>query len=297
MNARVPFADLDLVNPVAASVAPPPGVAGLVSGFAPGSFSGAISNADYHALGAYLSHSGARALLRSPQHYLTYLNKPDDEGIVPNFGTAFHCVTLEPGEFDNRYVVWSGHRKGKQFDEFAKKHAGKLILNEDESRRIFGMRDSVLRFEDFPLGRALSSGEAEKSIFWVDEETGVLCRIRLDLFTPAGIIDLKSIDDARPENVGWQAGRMDYDLQAAMYQEGTRAYTGEKLPFLFAFAEDKAPHGVWLYPAGEQMIANGMRKFRRALTAFRDLQATNDWHCYRGAVTTLELPRAFIREL
>lgn len=297
MNARVPFADLDLIAPAAAPVAPPPGVLDVVEGFSPGSYSGTMSNAAYHSLGDYLSHSGARALLRSPRHYLEYLNKPDDEGVVPNFGTAFHCAALEPGEFDNRYVVWSGHRRGKAFDAFAEKHADKLILSEDESRRVLGMRDALLSFEDFPLGRALATGEAEKSIFWVDEETGVLCRIRLDLFTLAGIFDLKSIDDARPESVLWQAGRMDYDLQAAMYQEGVRAFTGKKLPFLFAFAEDKAPHGVWLYPAGEKTIANGMRKFRRALAAFRDLKATNDWHGYRGAVTTLELPRAFLREL
>lgn len=290
MNAPTAFNQSDITGTLPAFLAPA-GMDDVSTGMSAGSFTGTLTNAAYHSLGDYISCSGMKALLRSPAHYQSYLEDPDDDGVKPNLGTAGHCTILEPHSFDDRYAVYDGRRQGKVWDAYAALHGNKLILNRDEYDRVIGMRHAVMGFREFPLAEALSVGESEKSIFWTDRRTGVKCRMRADSLNPFACLDIKTIDDARPEKVWYQMLRMDYDLQAAMYVEGIRELTGKTVPFVFIFVEDKKPHGVWVYTAGQSIIEKGMEKFHRGLDAFKRLQETNDFHGYLGAVSTLEYSR------
>lgn len=265
-------------------------IPGAQAGASPSCFSGTLSNSEYHAQHAFISHSGMREILRSPAHYYEYLNSPRVES-APNLGAAAHAAIMEPEVFAQDYVVYEGYRKGKAWDEFKAQHGNKLILNITEDAAIKGMVAAVKAFEEYPLREALNIGEPEKSIFWMDEQTGVGCRIRVDNLTPYVIFDLKTIDDARPEKVARQVASMDYDLQAFMYTEGVRAYCGKHLPFYFVFIETSRPHGIWIHKAGRTVMSNGEIKFRRGVRAFRQLQDSGDWHGYKGAISELEMPR------
>jgi hypothetical protein len=41
-------------------------------------------------------------------------------------------------------------------------------------------------------GRLLRGGQAEKTLIWRDEATGVLCRAKADYLRPDGIVDVKT---------------------------------------------------------------------------------------------------------
>jgi len=262
----------------------------VVTGAQKNSFTAELGNDAYHAHRAFISHSGMLKLLRSPAHYFEYLHAPREES-SPNIGTAAHAALLEPDAFARDYVSYAGYRKGKAWDEFKEANSTKIILNVTEHEAVQGMVNAVNAFDEYPLRAALDLGEPEKSIFWIDEETGVGCRIRVDNLTPFVIFDLKTFNDVRPNSVARQAASMEYDLQAYMYTEGVRAFTGKTLPFYFIFIETGRPHGVWMYKAGQTLMRNGEIKFRRGLRAFKALQQTGDWHGYKNAVTELELPR------
>lgn len=259
-------------------------------GVAPGCFSVQIANAAYHRQLSYISHSTMVALLRSPAHLFAYLTKDRDES-KPNLGTAAHCAVLEPAEFAQRYIVYSDRRQGKAWETFKADNADKVILSQAEMDSVSGMVEAIKSFDEFPLYKAIIGNEVEKSIFWTDEATGVGCRIRVDSLSPFVIFDLKSYTDSRPDAVARQIAAMDYDLQAYMYREGVRHFTGKTLPFIFAFVEDKKPHGVWLHTAGESVLANGRIKFQRGLRAFKALRESGNWHSYRNAMSVIELPR------
>ena len=263
----------------------------VVPGLSDGCFSGVLTNAEYHSVPDYLSTSQIKPLLRSPAHLKAYLDNRDDDSGAPNLGSAAHAAILEPAVFAQDYVVYRGRRSGKEWESFKEANPGKKILNETEMTAIAGMREAVLSFSDYPLDKAIEIGEVEKSIFWQDPETGIKCRMRADLWTPYALFDLKTIDDARPDNIARQVLRMDYDLQSAMYSEGSRHFSGNALPFIFVFVEIKPPHGVWVYPVGQSIIDNGLNKMRAGLQAYKRLIETQDWHGYRNAITTLELPR------
>lgn len=261
---------------------------GVRPGTAPGSFTARLTNPEYHSIGTYISHSGMRQLLRSDSHFANYLNsRGEDDGF--NFGTAAHCAILEPEEFKKQYVLYEGRRAGKDWEAFKAANAGKVIFNQGERDRVLGVQKSLERFPDFPVMAAIRSGESEKSIFWVNEETGAPCRIRLDSINRFAIFDLKTIDDARPFNIASQIMRMDYDLQAYMYVDGVEAFTGTRLPFNFIFAEDKPPHAVWLYCAGQTLLESGREKFLRGAKAFMRFDVTNP-RGYEGAFSVIEAP-------
>ncbi|TXI79837.1 MAG: hypothetical protein E6Q40_15655 [Cupriavidus sp.] len=267
-------------------------------GVTPGSFSVELSHSEYHSFSDVLSHSGAIELERSAAHYLAYLTQIRAPRTEPNIGTAIHDAWLLPAVYRDRYVTWGGgRRQGRRWEEFREQHAGKTVLSEAERLQVEGMLDALNSFKELPLADVRALGETEKSIFWVDQETGVPCRIRVDLLTPAMAFDLKSYDDVRPSAFYPQAIRKGYDVQAAMYQEGIAAYLGRKLPFCFVAVEDARPHGVWLYPASEDFIERGRRQFRRALQNYARIRETGEYSGYEGAITPIELSRWDARKL
>lgn len=267
----------------------------VVRGATQGCFHLDIPCDEYHQLPDSVSCSGLKHILRSPAHFRAYLEQ-DDDG-KPNIGTALHCAVLEPEAFEKTYTVYKGARRGKAYDAFVEENVGKIILTEIEWIKVHGMLKALMSHAQFPLWKALQSAQREMSVFWTDEETGIQCRVRFDaLPAPFATFDLKTTTDARPEHFIRQAVRLDYDLQAAMYTEAARRFVGELIPFVFVAVEEETPHGVWLMPAGQSMIDNGWKKFRKALSIYKTCRETGQWPGYANAYTTLEMPRYALLE-
>lgn len=262
----------------------------MIPGASAGCFHMDLPCSEYHQLPDSVSCTGLKHLLRSPAHYQAYLES--DHSGPPNIGTALHCAVLEPDVFEKTYTYYDGRRGTKAYDAFVAEHPGKVILTAQEWVKVQGMLKAIMCYSEFPLWAALQRAQREMSVFWTDEETGVQCRVRFDALLPRYVIfDPKTTTDARPEHFLTQARRLDYDLQAAMYTEAARRFTGEVLPFTFVAIEEDAPHGIWLLEAGQSMIENGWKKFRRALSTYQRCRETGEWPGYTNASTKLEFPR------
>lgn len=268
-------------------------------GISPGSFSAMTTNAAYHADKSAVSTSHMKLLIRSYAHYLQGQQDEHESSTSQNLGTALHAAVLEPNLFATDFLCWEGGRRfGKDWDAFKDAADGRIILTTEEMAKVKGMRDAVCNFrmpdQDVLLGDLLARGEAEKTIYWEDPETGIVCKMRADcLFAPYVTFDLKSCGDARPGSfLSQQALKLDYDLQAAVYHSGVKAFTGNALPFVFIAVETDAPHGVWLHETGPgtAFFENGMAKFRYALrTVKRGREETKAWPgSYAEAYTVLD---------
>lgn len=279
--------DLFSISPEMVSAAAP---LPIIPGVVPGCFHLDVSASEYHGLTDSVSCTGLKQILRSPAHFQDYLRRPGDD--KPNLGTALHAAALEQEFFLDTYRVYEERRGTKAYDAFVAENPGKIILNKTEWLKVYGMVRAMMEHEDFPLWQMLQTCQREMSIFWTDEETGIQCRVRLDSFLPGQMIfDLKTTNDARPHAFLRQAIDMDYDLQAAMYTEAVRRYTGKTLPFVFVAVEDDSPHGIWLHPADQSVLDNGWKKFRRALSIYRQCLDTGKWPKYTNAYTPMSLPR------
>jgi hypothetical protein len=251
--------------------------------------------ADYHA-GEEISHSGIVKLLKSPEHYLQYKNGEDESTPAMEFGSAFHAFILEPEIFAKEYVLApkfdkrtkDGKETAAKWDE---ENAGKTPLTAEQIEALTAMRTSVLNHAG--ASKMLSKGEAEASMFWTDDITGLICRIRPDWLFEGGMADLKSCIFASKSDFAKAVANLGYDIQAAFYIDGMKAVTGKSVDFFFAAVEKTAPYSTACYKASQEMIEVGRAKYRGALELLKWCQENKQYPGYQpnGEIETIDLPR------
>ena len=256
-----------------------------------------LSNADYHAaLG--ISKSGLDLIDRSPAHYAARyrdgVESPPTPAMV--FGTAFHMAVLEPAKFAESYVIGPNTKRGtKAWNAFESANLGKEILKQEDYDKILRMADAV---HGHLFARTLlTDGRAERSVFWNDPETGVLCRIRPDWQRVDGtLVDLKTTTDARQYAFEKAVANFRYHVQAAFYADGIQAAAlslgdAKGLDFCFIAVEKDPPHVVAVYMASAEMVHAGRRQYRENLQRYAECLQKKDWPGYPEEVQIINLPR------
>ena len=148
-----------------------------------------ISNEDYHG-GAGISKSQLDDIAINPAIFQWRKGAPEDDEkkAALDMGTALHCLLLEPEEFDKRFIVAPAFNRrtneGRADEQrFLKdcESSGMTVMDAEQGRKLKLMRASALAH---PAARWLleAEGHQEASIYWNDEQTGELCRIRPDKF-------------------------------------------------------------------------------------------------------------------
>jgi hypothetical protein len=141
--------------------------------------------------------------------------------------------------------------------------------------------------------KILSGGAAEETLVWQDEQTGLLCKSRMDYYREdlGVVVDVKTTEDARPEAVARDIVKWGYHVSAAHYLDGLRT---EGLPgggsFVWVFIEKKPPYAIALYVASEAMLDRGEQLRRSYLTQFARCKLSGIWPGYSGEFKTIELP-------
>jgi exodeoxyribonuclease VIII len=280
------------------------------SGIKPGIYFN-LSNEEYHSDSA-ISCSNIKDLLISPLKY--WNNSPLNpdrkrkETTAKSTGTALHCLLMEKEKFKQDYIVLPKleidsdfYRKESQNPDFLTKYA--LRKTKDAKTFEYIGSQTVIKEEDFEeikaaissfeaqsaAGALFQDGYAEVSIFWQDEETGLMCKCRPDYLTPNYIADYKSIADI--EKIGRDLVSYKYHFQAAYYLEGMnqfrKYYQRDEDPFtickklneltkidhnnfIFAFQEKEAPYLVRLKTLSEEVLDIGRQKFRLGLEIYKE---------------------------
>lgn len=288
-----------------------------------------MSSEDYHADRSAVSSSGLKQMLRSAAHLQSYLNSPREETNALTFGTAYHSALLEPDLFARDYVVepakldqavdtltdikkllkeaglpQTGNKdelvaRLKEFNpnvivwsEYLERiTAGKKVLSADSYATIQAMVASLKTRSEVNI--LLEGCVTEQSFYWVDEDTGVLCKCRTDALSDLAILDAKSTIDANPSGFSKECAKYHYDLSAAYYMDGVKAVTGRDYPFVFLASEKEAPYASAVYQASDAFIENGRRKYKAALARIAECRRTNSWPGYQptGLIDMIDLPR------
>lgn len=260
-----------------------------------------ISNADYHASDG-ISRSGISELLRSPLHYWDiYLNQDREaKATTPQMllGETVHTLVLEPKTFNERFYVGKKPRlntkSGKaEYQAYLEASSGKTVIPDELLAKALKMRDSVLHH---PVASQFLNGEIEKSIYWTDEETGVLCKARPDIWHEKVIFDLKTAASADSKHFSRAIFDNNYHIQAAMCLDAV-ASTGKPYHANFGFivVESARPFVTALYILNDDAIDLGRQEYKEALKVFKQCKESNLWPGYSFEVQDIGLPRyAFI---
>ncbi|EOC1104620.1 PD-(D/E)XK nuclease-like domain-containing protein [Cronobacter sakazakii] len=255
-----------------------------------------ISNEDYHA-GDGVSKSQLDLVAINPALLEWQKNAPVDTEKLQalDMGTALHCILLEPEEFDKRFIVAPQFNRrttaGKE-DETAflrdVANMGMTVMSAEEGRKLRLMRESTLAH---PAARWLLEQESEReaSHYWIDEETGELCRIRPDLRIKQLPIlaDVKKVSDM--SRFARHIDEFRYHVQDAMYCDGARHTTGEPHSFFFIAVSESIDCGrypVRVFDLDPYDKDEGFRLFRRDLNTYHQYRASEDV----GGIETIKRP-------
>ena len=252
-----------------------------------------LSFADYLAIDA-INCSGLKTVLRSPMHYLYQKQHPSKPTPNMALGTLTHCLALEPTTLSRDFILAPDinrrTKEGKtQWAEFQNTAKSKTIYTAEQLDLAENMRDAILK--NPVASTLLCSGKPEITLVWIDEETDLSCKCRLDWWNPDHAIplDLKTAQDASKDAFGRACGNFNYHMQAAFYFDALTLAGWAPEHFVFIVVENTAPFGVAIYEIHEQAMHAGRVKYRQALETLAECKRTETYPAYPDEIQVLEL--------
>lgn len=123
--------------------------------------------------------------------------------------------------------------------DYLRQEEGKTFISADDGRRI---ELAAMALDDNPeTAKLIQGGKPEVSIFWIDEQTGVRMKARVDYLTPETAIDLKTfanqMNNPLDLAIGKTMANYKYGIQAVTYKAGLAAVNHTAHDFIFIFNE------------------------------------------------------------
>lgn len=267
-----------------------------------------LTNEEYQADPA-IGSSGIKNLLISPRRYwfqspLNPKRKIKKKTAAMNFGTAYHAMRLEPKNFE-AYVAIEPEKwpTAKEHPEKLSQEKQKELWREANKQKVIITRPQYEVMDEMFYAmqatpehlNALRGGIPECSVFWRDEHTQLMCKIRVDNFAPSWVSDLKTITTIDDKNMRYEFPKRGYDVSGSMYSEGMMQLKkmiagGYKLPepftpefvaefmaekqqhFCFVFQEKEDPYITRLWRMSPWSVEVGHAKFTKGLYIYHDHQ-------------------------
>lgn len=258
-----------------------------------------IDDVTYHSDLQSLSSSGARALLNgTPEEFDFNRRRPSDPNKNYDFGHAAHKMVLGIGSrlgmLDPNVCGHTADGKlakvpsaTSEWKLAAAKHRreGKLPIAKADMEKAQTMAGKVFQH---PIAKQLLGveGQAEHSIYWHDDATGVRLRIRPD-YLPKGLsrqlcIDYKTADSADPRAFQRAVASYGYHQQQAFYEDGLIELGFDDVGFLFVVQSKTAPYAVSVCQIEPEVVELGRRLNRVAIELFASCQESGKWPGYDG---------------
>jgi hypothetical protein len=249
------------------------------------------------------SNSLLNELRKSPAHLQHAIAHPPEPTPAMRLGTAFHVATLEPRSFDESWArgsELSGRTKEGKIAraEIEEQFDADKILKPDDYDTVCAMRDSVL---SHPIAGELLQGAAtEIAAFWVDDDTGIECKAKIDALPVASdlhpgdgdcLVDLKSTIDASPEHMAKAIVNFGYARQSAHYLSPF----DDRDRFLIIACEKKPPFALAVYEIAEAAILHSAFEVQGLLLLWErcleEFGWDKPWPSYtQDEITELDLP-------
>jgi hypothetical protein len=133
-----------------------------------------------------------------------------------------------------------------------------------------------------------SDGMAEQSAWWLDPETGLLCKCRPDWSRAGFLVDLKTTTNASPAGFARAVERYRYHVQAAYALDGWPTAGGDAMDqFIFVVVEKMPPHVIGLYDLSAARLDAARDLYRRDLATAADCLTRQHWPGYPTDIVTL----------
>lgn len=255
-----------------------------------------------------ISQSKLKDFKRSPKHYWTkYLDHNrilEEETPAMKFGKAVHMAVFEPERFAFEYkVLPSVDKRTKEgkliLKDLEEANPNAIFICREESDQIINIHANLYQKNASKFFLNNQSAVAEHEIFWLDQDTRLECKAKLDLFIPPSeynpyglVIDLKTTIDAREKSFSKSIHNFGYYNQAAWYCEAVKQFyrLSDHPTFIIIAIEKSAPYECGFYAVDEGMLEMGLLENRRLLNQLAECQKNNAWPGYKDEIVPIALP-------
>lgn len=233
----------------------------------------AMSYAEYDRMPG-VRWSRLRAMAVSAMHYQAAVAT---DTAPRRLGRAVHSAILEPGEFRERWVCYSGRRdkRTKEYQAFLAENEDKEILSAKEMNHVIQCAAAVRRH---PVAMRHLGGAAEHVVTWLDQLTGLRCKARCDLVAPPFHLELKSSARLDDRAFARTAANLGYHVGLAFHHDGLVANGLELDPEpLIIGVETAPPFDVVVFNLPEASMLAGRREYQRLLVKVADCAHDGLW--------------------
>ena len=171
-----------------------------------------------------------------------------------------------------------GKRKA---EEWRKLKAGAYQIDQADHNKVAMMCKSLWADPRASLWRSMP-GHAEVVIVWLDERTGLLCKMRADWLVELDdrviILDLKSTESM--DKYRKDFFKLRYDVQSAFYRSGAEAHFNKQCTFNFAAVSKSVEIGRYPTSVGAVDDADhdiAMEVMRRDMDKLKHAIESNQW--------------------
>jgi hypothetical protein len=180
---------------------------------------------------------------------------------------------------------------------------GGVPLKADEYAQVKEMAAAIRRH---PIASALfnpAAGQPERSLFWVDDATGVWCRARLDWQPSARngrliVPDYKTCRSANPQHLQRTVYDYGYFIQAYWYLNGVEALDlADDAAFVFCAQEKEPPYLVTVFEVDLLSLELGRQRSQEARRVFAECTTSGVWPGYSADVELISLPPWIERQI
>lgn len=245
-----------------------------------------LSFAEYQAIDA-VNQSALRPYAKSLRAGVWAEQHQREATASMELGTALHTLILDgAAAFVAAYTVGgpvnekTGEPYGRTTKAFAawleEQPAGITVLTEADHARVTGMAEAINTHTHAGPLFAGTDGERELTIVWTEQVGGVAirCKARLDYWSEsAGVVDIKTTEDAIAESFSSSAARYEYHTQAAWYLHAARRAGLHAEHFGWVAVESKPPHEVAMFRASPFVIDCGRSRAWKALQRYAEIKA------------------------
>ncbi len=239
----------------------------------------------YFADKKYVTNSHLKKLNEGgPQHLKAYHEFGQKETEAMKFGSAFHCLILEPDAFDGRYFAIDDSEKcvevsGEGWKAAGKKprstkaykewiadilinNADKILLSMDEMETLYAMQQKL---NACPNAVQLLKNTLRERVYQRTID-GVPCKCKGDAVNTGNyVVDLKTMSDAVTEKSVLKAiYKYGYDQAGAFYKDVIGLDQ-----FYFIFVEKTYPYTIGIFELGESTYEQGKEKYKQALKQYK----------------------------
>jgi exodeoxyribonuclease VIII len=254
-----------------------------------------IKSEEYHASNG-ISRSMLTEFNKTPYHFYKKFidqvqpqNNKDSKAIF--LGSALHTLILEPENFNNEYQIIDKidrrTKEGKKYFELIELNLGnKKIITQDEFKIISDMNMS-LKLNN-KIIQLISGGMYERSLYWKDPETEILCKCRPDVWQNEFIVDLKTTSCADYREFQRSLYNYGYHIQCAMIHEAFKhLFNIDMRNFIFVVVENTEPYATAIYQLDEAALDQSVEIFKNKLMELKQCYDKNEWPSYPTQILTL----------